>query len=136
MSDCNDPADGFAAHQDCALKLSADCCDPDDLQPMEYLDQLITEARAEAALVCLRHRNCAYSGREPERCPACHRSWDMITGPDERLGAYQSRTQKHPYDPRPSGLVRALHTRAHEKDDAPRSKGNQLNAREGSTASG
>lgn len=74
----------------------------------------------EATIGCPQHRLCAYTGAEPDLCPVCHRSWEVITGRDERLASHHSQSTQKPFSPRPEGIVRALHRQSHGSTGTPR----------------
>jgi hypothetical protein len=56
---------------------------------------------------CERHEGkCAYTGAEPDRCPRCHATWDVIASPHS--AAY----------PNQGGGPREAHERWHDVRDA------------------
>jgi hypothetical protein len=64
-----------------------------------------------AAEPCGHHgAQCAYTGREPDRCPCCHRGWSLITGRDERLAAHHAKPRR---TVRRADVVRVEHLDKH-----------------------
>jgi hypothetical protein len=71
----------------------------------------IASGSPQTAERCPRHGDmCAYRGDEPGRCRVCHRSWDVITGRDERIDAMHAKPRRAARAPE---VVRAEHEGSH-----------------------